>query len=191
MEHVILCHGWDGKTEDGVAGWNTLAPMLASAGYGVTVLSLGPDNVENANLIVAAVNLVPPENLVHIVAHSMGGLSSRHYLKFLGGHERVTRYIALDTPQYGVSWVKSLLYGNVSQLWSGSQFMKNLNAPDPTPGATVYAQLTVDYTQLLPGAYTKALTGVTHLSIVRDPAILALVLRILQGDYSELTAPNG
>jgi triacylglycerol lipase len=186
MEHVILCHGWDGKTEDGVNGWTTFAPILMAAGYEVWSPSLGPDNVANADIIRKHVSYVPAGETIHIVGHSMGGLSSRYYLKFLGGHERVTRYVALDTPQYGVSWVKSLLYGNVGQLWSGSQFMKNLNAPDPTPGATVYAQLTVDYTQLLPGAYTKALTGVTHLGIVRDSATLALVTRILQGDYSEL-----
>lgn len=171
--------------------WQTFAPILMAAGYEVWSPSLGKDNAENADIIRRTVSYPPSGETVHIVAHSMGGLSSRYYLKNLGGAARITRYIALDTPQYGASWWKALWFGNVSQLWSGCQFLADLNAPDPTPGDTAYVQLTCDYTQLLPGAYTKALTGVTHTDMVTDPATLDLVVRVLQGDYSELAAPIG
>ena len=186
-EHVILCHGWDGRTNLGPMEWQTFAPILMSAGYEVWSPSLGKDNVANADIIAGFVGLQPAGERVHLVAHSMGGLSSRYYLKYFVGHERVSTYIALDTPQYGASWWKAFWFGNTAQLWEGSTFIKNLNSPDATPGDTTYVQLTCDYTQLLPGAYTKALTGVTHTDMVTDPATLNLVVRILQGDYSELT----
>jgi len=187
LEHVILCHGWDGRTNLGPNEWFTFAPILMDAGYDVWMPSLDRDNVANAEIIRMTVDLQPAGDPVHIVAHSMGGLSSRHYLKFLGGHERVTRFVAMDTPNYGIPWLKALWFNNF-QMWSGSSFLSALNAPDPTPGETVYVQLTCDYTQLLPGAYTKALTGVDHRNMVVDPATLDLVVRVLQGDYSELAA---
>jgi triacylglycerol lipase len=190
MEHVILCHGWDGRTNLGPMEWQTFAPILMESGYEVWSPSLGKDNVANADIIRRHVSYVPAGETIHIVAHSMGGLSSRYYLKNIDS-TRVSTYIALDTPQYGASWWKALWFGNTAQLWSGCQFLKDLNAPDPTPGPVDYVQLTCDYTQILPGAFTKALTGVTHTNMVTDPATLALVVRILQGDYSELVAPNG
>ena len=186
MEHVILCHGWDGKTNLGPMEWSTFAPILMGAGYEVWSPSLGRDNIDNAAIIAANVDWLLAEEKVHIVAHSMGGLSSRYYLKNLGGASRVSTYIAMDTPQYGVTWSKALWF-NMWQIWSGSSFIAGLNAPDETPGDLPYVQLTCDYTQLLPGAYTKALTGVTHKDMVTDPATLELVVRVLQGDYSELT----
>lgn len=185
MERVILCHGWDGRTNLGPIEWTTFAPILMAAGYDVWTPSLGRDNVENADIIRATVDLQPAGDPVHVIAHSMGGLSSRHYLKNLDGCSRIGRYIALDSPQYGIPWQKALWF-NMWQIWSGSQFIQDLNAEPPTPATTTYVQLVCDYTQLLPGAYTKTLTGVTHTDMVTDPATLDLVVRILQGDYSEL-----
>lgn len=186
-EHVILCHGWDGRTNLGPMEWQTFAPILMSAGYEVWSPSLGRDNIENADIIRMMVDLRPADEPVHIVAHSMGGLSSRYYLKNLDS-SRIKTYIALDSPQYGIPGQKAFWF-NMWQIWSGSSFIAGLNADDPTPGTLPYVQLTCDYPQLLPGAYTKALTGVDHKNMVVDPATLDIVVRVLQGDYSMLEVP--
>lgn len=185
MPHVILVHGWDGQTNWGPLEWSTFTPLLLAAGYEVHTPSLGSDNVANAGVIANLMGALPPEAVVHFVCHSMGGLSARRMLKDITD-PRIVSYIALDTPQYGVSWFKALLFGNVSQLWSGCQFLADLNAPDATPGELTYVQLICDYTQLLPGIWWKALTGVTHKNMVTDTPTLELVLRILQGDLSDL-----
>jgi hypothetical protein len=38
---------------------------------------------------------------VHLVGHSLGGLSVRYYIKILGGLPHVASYTAFGTPQHG------------------------------------------------------------------------------------------
>lgn len=88
-------------------------------------------------------------NKVNIVAHSMGGLVARDYIRQFGSNS-VHKLIMIGTPNHG-------LYGDVANLcdsiWSGgdgnswiecsemtagSSFLNRLNSGDETPGDTKY-----------------------------------------------------
>lgn len=177
--YVVLAHGWDGGTTLGPLSWGASLPLWEAAGYTPVVVSLPNDNVAGAGVIRDAIDALPAGSTVHLVGHSMGGLSSRHYMKFLGGDTRVSSYTSIDSPQYGVPWVKAFLYGNM-QMWSGSTFLGALNAPDATPGPAPYLQLTLDYPQALPGATVVTITSLsptaTHKSAVTDPLIIQYII---------------
>ena len=41
---------------------------------------------------------------VNIIAHSMGGLTARYYINYLGGDKKVHKLIMLGTPNHGSNW---------------------------------------------------------------------------------------
>lgn len=81
---------------------------------------------------------------VNIVAHSMGGLVAREYIKNYGGESSINKLIMIGTPNHGI-------YGQVdsycpvfgastecAQMKSDSLFMQSLNSGDETPGNVKY-----------------------------------------------------
>lgn len=180
---AVLVHGWDAGTDLGPLSWTPAVPMFNAAGFSTVVVNLpGIDNAVNAAAIRDVINALPADARVHLVGHSMGGISARYYLKNLGGASRVSTYVAIDAPHYGSPKAWLLCW----QIIPNSPFLRALNAPDATPGSLPYIQLTVEYGQLLPGVYYAPLSGVTHRSAVADPATIALVIRTLQGDLTGL-----
>lgn len=189
MEHIVLAHGLDSfigwDTPLGPLEWNAADAVFSGAGYVTHKPSLGNDNPTNAQIIKDMVDAIPFNETVYIVSHSMGGLSSRWYLKYLGGAVRVTSYIALDTPQTG-TWDALNPFKWEPQITPVAPFIKTLNTPDATPGTLPYVQLTCQYPTLLPGVLYKAFPTLTHKTMVTDPNVLALVLLLLSGDFSAL-----
>ena len=93
------------------------------------------------------------KNKVIIVAHSMGGLVSRYYIKNLGGSNKVDKLIMIGTPNHGIYGYIALgcesLLGNLGigrgtyspeceDMQNDSQFIINLNSGDETPGNVKY-----------------------------------------------------
>ena len=67
---------------------------------------------------------------INIVGHSRGGITSRYYIKFLGGIEKVDVYISLASPHHGNG------RKGAKQKADGvdSTFLEKLNNGDETPG---------------------------------------------------------
>jgi len=87
---------------------------------------------------------------VHLVAHSMGGLVSRDYVKNLGGSTTVDSLITMGTPHYGTDLAvlaKFLTFGSCigitacNQMARGSSFLNSLNAGDDTIGNVRYTAI--------------------------------------------------
>jgi len=75
---------------------------------------------------------------VDIVAHSLGGLIARSYIKYLGGTESVRNYVSLTTPHHGTLIADSQSPDCAErQLAPLSAYMLLLNANDETPGDDV------------------------------------------------------
>lgn len=114
---------------------------LEAGGFDARVLDLkGTDVVADAHLIADEVHHVREENSdveISLVGHSAGGISAREYLKHQGGTEDIARYIAIGSPQYG-SPGACVQGGTAKDLCPGSDYMKQLNAGDDTPGPTEY-----------------------------------------------------
>ena len=81
---------------------------------------------------------------VNIIAHSMGGLTARYYIKYLGGNETVNKLIMLGTPNHGASRFLGGLFSSCYQdkslidLDFDSQFLEELNKGDETYGDVRY-----------------------------------------------------
>lgn len=189
---VVCCHGADGleifgiNTKLGMNSWDKFEPLAIAQGFEVIVLDLINDNFYNCDVVIKdVIDSLPSDAEIHLLGHSMGGLSSRLYLKRYGV-SRITSYIALDSPEYGDK--KPFL--NL-QCWPTSLFIKELNKDDPTPGAIPYIQLTARYPQVLPGALYYAFPNVEHVDMVTNDDVLAMTLKLLNRNYSDMQSNGG
>jgi triacylglycerol lipase len=183
---VLLVHGWWGAPEDFIGMRNG----LQEAGYTVSAVKLlGNENRANAQAVREAVTAASAANggsKVDIVGHSMGGLSVRHYLKFLDGTDLVANYVAMGTPQYGYPWACLLPQDGGGQMCPNSEFLEKLNAGDDTPGPVIYTTLhsTQDESDgnIDGGAcFGTPIPGVAHRDEPSSPKFTAAVIEVLQG----------
>lgn len=141
---IVFVHGW--RTGGGV--WNTMIDRFVAAGYprsrlvAITYNSDQP-NVATASQVRDAVNALRAQTgaaKVDIISHSMGGLSSRYYLKNLGGSAVVDEWVSLAGPNHGTTsaWLCIWFSGSCWDMLPGSGFLNALNAGDETPGLTRY-----------------------------------------------------
>ncbi len=147
-EPILFVHGWNGST----ATWNTYVNWFQRDGWAPTDLMTWTYNSAQSNAITALevdekVDLLlqwTGAKKVDIVTHSMGAFSSRYYLKNLGGTAYVDDFVSLSGPNHGSYWANGI-YGITcfsaacEQMRVGSDFLKELNSGDETPGAVNYA----------------------------------------------------
>ncbi len=182
---VVLVHGYNGSG----AGFATMAARLKAKKHTVVIAKLpGNDNVVNAKVIrdiVAARGW----KKVAIVGHSMGGLSSRQYIRFNGGRKVATVYVSLGTPQKGLPVACLAPLDDGGQMCPSSVFLTRLNAGDETPGTTSYTSVYSTTDGLVPtsaswlgdGACDVKVTGPTHQELLTDPAVFRIVLNAIDG----------
>ncbi|WP_442805365.1 lipase/acyltransferase domain-containing protein [Streptomyces sp. WAC00288] len=70
---------------------------------------------------------------VDLVTHSMGALSSRHYLKNLGGTAKVDAWVSLAGPNHGTDAARWCAGTPCIEMRPGSDFLSALNSGDETP----------------------------------------------------------
>ncbi len=138
-------------------GYQPLVARLRNQGYDVTLLvypdyGLGDINANAQRLAntVASVRARTGAAKVDLVAHSMGGLVSRTYIKNLGGSNRVDSLIMMGTPNYGTNLasIAQFFFGGscigivaCQQMATGSGFLNSLNAGDDTIGNVRYTSI--------------------------------------------------
>jgi triacylglycerol lipase len=183
---VVLVHGWLGSP----ANFNAMKAALEADGYPVYTVRLpGQENVANASAVgqrVATVSAQHGNAKVDLVVHSMGALSARYYLKFLGGVARVQTYVSMGSAEHGYTGACQLPENFGGQMCPGSAFLNNLNAGDDTPGPVAYTTLrsTRDEgdSHLDGGAcFGTPIPDVDHAAEPRDPAFIAAVKTALNG----------
>lgn len=102
---------------------------------------------------------------VDLIAHSEGGLISRHYIRFLGGERTIGRLITLSTPHHG-TYVSYLGPGEAArQMRPGSDFLRQLNEGDPSWGSVQYTSIRGGLDQIV----------IPHKSMILDGAENVLV----------------
>jgi triacylglycerol lipase len=185
---VLLVHGWAGKPAD----MAVMQERLAEAGRDAFIIALpGNDNIENARAIAEEVATIQSEEgaaRVDLVGFSMGGLSTRYYLKRLDGLGDVGVYVSFGTPHYGgdIACAVGEQYGG--QMCPGSDFLIDLNAGDDTPGDVPYTTIWSDQEvlesagRLDGGACFVNITGIYHVDEPDSPSIFDAVLAALDGD---------
>ena len=182
---VVLVHGYNGSP----SGFTTMAARLRAKKHTVVIAKLpGNDNVVNAKVIRDIV-AARAWKKVAIVGHSMGGLSSRQYIRFNGGRKVATVYVSLGSPQQGLPVACLAPVGNGGQMCPDSTFLTKLNTGDETPGPTAYTSVfsttdglvPVDASLLGDGACDVEVTGPTHQQLLTDAAVFRIVLNAIDG----------
>jgi len=102
---ILFVHGYDSNGST----WNTMLANFTANGY--TDAELFPvsynarqGNAVTAQQMVGVVDRIRAQTgwaTIDIVTHSMGGLSSRYYLKNLGGTSTVDEWVSLGGPNHG------------------------------------------------------------------------------------------
>ncbi|GAA1904747.1 triacylglycerol lipase [Streptomyces sodiiphilus] len=143
-EPVVFVHGFSGKSGQ----FSTMTANFRANGYSDDQLHVFGYNSFQSNVTIARelsdyideVLRKTGASKVDIVTHSMGGLSSRYYIKYLGGADRVDDWVSLGGPNNGtvIAGFCNLLITSCREMSTGSSFLKNLNAGDPTPGNVTY-----------------------------------------------------
>ena len=133
---------------------------------------------------------------VIVVAHSMGGLAARAWMRATGGG-RLARLITLGSPHAGTIMAGFGHGGSVRQMRLASPWLERLGGDESTEKR---AQITSVFshhdniiaTQLsasLAGATNIALAGLGHVALVYEHAVWDLVLDIAQTTARAVPAP--
>jgi len=182
---VLLVHGYRGDPST----WADMKAYLEARGRVVAAIDLSSeDNVVNAKAIGSFIKQQGWKR-VDLVGQSMGGLSSRHFVKFVRSRVKVDAYVSLGTPQYGI-WSACLLpSGYGGQMCPNSSFLANLNAGDDTPGTTAWTTIYStgdlyvpnDASRLDGGACHVQVAGIDHNTMDNDPGVMSHVLSAIDG----------
>ncbi|MBL7486577.1 triacylglycerol lipase [Frankia sp. AgB1.9] len=190
---VIFVYGFNGSTST----WTDMVANFEANGWSASQLVVftydsHQSNVTTASQLAAKVTSVLAStgaSKVDIVSHSMGALSSRYYLKSLGGTAYVDDWVSLGGPNHGTSTANlcALLYTSCSQMLSGSSFLTSLNAGDETPGAVKYGTwwsscdevINPDSSVLLSGATNTAAGCLAHTRLHDDATVASQVRAFL------------
>lgn len=169
---VVFIHGYN--ADPGV--WGGLREDMRAAGYADSELfSWGYDTHQSVNEVVAGqlgayVDQVRRQTgaaKVDIVAHSLGSLVGRWYVKFGGGTATVDHWVSLAGPNHGTStaWACALWDQACRDMTPGSYVVKNLNAGDETPGAVKYATFWSNCDEVVNPDDSVPLTGAANTQV--------------------------
>ncbi len=139
---VVFVHGINGSSAD----FQVMLDRLVADGwpreqlYAITFedprWGCNADNAEVVRMTVDRALMETGAAKVDLVAHSMGTLSSRHYLKNLGGFDKVDTYVTLGGLYFGneLSCLNPLPVCVWQELCPTKEFLMALNAEPPFSG---------------------------------------------------------
>ncbi|MFJ2745700.1 esterase/lipase family protein [Streptomyces sp. NPDC087440] len=180
---VVFVHGWnsDGST------WQTMAGRFAADGRPADRLDAWTYDTTQSNAVTAAQLATEVQRVldrtgatkVDIVAHSMGSLSSRYYLKNLEGAGKVDAWVSLAGPNHGTATAHWCGGASCVEMRPGSTFLAALNSGDETPGSVRYATWSspCDYvinpqdSVTLAGAANHTTGCLDHSGLLADPKV--------------------
>ncbi|BEN08979.1 lipase [Serratia marcescens] len=145
---LILVHGRN--ADSGV--WVALKSYLLTQGYTDDLLfGWNYDSSQSVNEVlagqfktyVADVLSQTGADKVDIVAHSLGSLLTRWFIKFEGGKDSVRQWISIAGPNHGtqLGWLCALWDQGCRDMTPGSYVITNLNQDTETPNPTQYTTI--------------------------------------------------
>jgi triacylglycerol lipase len=166
QDPILFVHGY----VESASLWNTMIGRFEKDGYAKSSLSAYTYNTSQSNKIDAEEVKTKVEALlkttgatkVDIIAHSMGSLNSRYYIKNLGGEAKVDDWVSLGGPNHGTEFANFCGSTSCVEMRIGSTFLKELNATDETPGAVNYGTWWSPCDEIINPDSSVALTGATN-----------------------------
>ncbi|HVK21588.1 MAG TPA: alpha/beta fold hydrolase [Actinokineospora sp.] len=164
---VVFVHGYGGAAGDVAA----VKPGLIAAGYTDSdIHSLdfpnGETNENTGRRLATFVDGILASSgaaKVDIIGFSMGSLSSRYYIKNVGGAAKVAHFASVAGPNHGTSqaafcWIITTDPA-CPQMAPGSSFLSALNSGDETPGPTLHASWVSHCDDVISPPESTILTG--------------------------------
>jgi triacylglycerol lipase len=161
-------------------GWST--PELNNWSY-----NYSQSNATTASQIATKVDSILKATCatkVDLISHSMGGLSTRYYVKNLGGGAKVDDFASLGGPNHGTDTANFCFSTACSEMRVGSSFLNALNSGDETPDVGVNwltwwspcdEIINPDSSVALNGATNTQTACISHSSLHEDATVYAQV----------------
>jgi triacylglycerol esterase/lipase EstA (alpha/beta hydrolase family) len=170
VDPILFVHGYTSNAST----WNTTIARFQADGWEANRLfaytfSSTQSNATIAQAVAQRVNEIKAATgaaKVDIITHSMGGLSSRYYLKNLGGTANVDDWVSLAGPNHGTTWAYGcFFFSPCNQMIPGSSFLNQLNSGDETPGAVNYGTFWSSCDELINPDTSTILSGATNTNV--------------------------
>ena len=187
---VVLIHGV--LVNDGV--WLSLRRFLAKSSVApLYTMNYGPPLAdidwfaEQLHARIEEVRTATGAERVVLVAHSMGGLVARAYLRRFGG-ERVVKLITIGAPHHGSVLAYTFPGCCLAQMRPGNAWLADLNRGEnsaaPVPITSIWSQhdsmVAPQASSVLGNAQNIALVGIAHNALLADRRVMELVSAILK-----------
>jgi triacylglycerol lipase len=185
---ILFVHGWNSNSST----WNTMISRFKADGWTTAELNnwsynYSQSNATTASQIATKVNQILAATgaaKVDLISHSMGGLSTRYYVKNLGGGAKVDDFVSLGGPNHGTNTAYFCFSTACSEMRPGSSFLKSLNSGDETPDVGVNwltwwspcdEVINPDSSVALTGATNTQTACMSHSSLHEDATVYAQV----------------
>lgn len=184
---ILFVHGWNSNSST----WTTMIGRFSADGWTSDELWNWQYNTSQSNKTTAELIRTKVDEIlaatgatkVDIVTHSMGGLSSRWYAKFLGGDAKIDEWVSLGGPNHGTDTAYFCTQTSCKEMRPGSAFLADLNAGDETPGAPRYATwwspcdtvINPDSSVPLSGATNTQTACISHSDLHQDVTVYTQV----------------
>lgn len=193
QDPILFVHGWSESS----SLWSTMIKNFEKDGYPKSYLSNYSYNTSTSNKTLAETEVKPRvESLlkatgatkVDIIAHSMGSLNSRWYIKFVGGEAKVDDWVSLGGPNHGTSTANFCFSTACVEMRAGSTFLNELNAGDETPGSVNYGTwwspcdeiINPDSSVSLSGATNTETACISHTALTTDSTVYTQVREFIK-----------
>lgn len=184
VDPILFVHGFLRSASD----WDTMIERFEEDGWPASHLNAYTYDTAKSNKKSAKEDVEPHvEELlkdtgaskVDIVAHSMGSLNTRWYIKFLGGEAKVDDWVSLGGPNHGTSTANFCFTISCFEMRIGSRFLEELNEGDETPGAVNYGTwwspcdefIVPQESVILEGATNTKTKCISHLDLMEDETV--------------------
>src|SRR3990172_12124481 len=193
VDPILFVHGYTSNA----ATWNTTISRFQADGWEANRLFAYTFSSSKSNALIAQdvatrvnqIKAAPGAAKVDIITHSMGGLSSRYYLKNLSGTASVDDWVSLGGPNHGTTWAYGCFFiSPCNQMIPGSSFLNALNSGDETPGSVTYGTwwspcdelINPDTSTILTGATNTQTSCMSHSSLRTDLTVYGQVRNFVQ-----------
>jgi triacylglycerol lipase len=163
---ILFVHGWNSSS----SAWTTMVSRFQADGWTSAELNNWSYNTSQSNATTASQISTKVDQIlaatgaakVDIISHSMGALSSRYYLKNLGGTAKVDDWVSLGGPDHGTDTANFCFQTSCAEMRQGSSFLKALNSGDETPGTVTYGTWWSPCDEVINPDSSVALSGATN-----------------------------